>query len=749
MKNNTFRFCCRTFLFVILMQQAFMNGINSQSLNDYRTKTSGSWSDAATWSCFSASGWINAAVPPDYNSGVITIRTGHTADYNSQDYIVDQVVVESGAQLSVNSSVSFLTNDGTGDEITVSGVFLFQGLVPASMPGTGALKNGGTVIFNTTGSAANMNNFFSAREPLSNWIYRGSETTNTPVSLAGRTYGNLSFESTSGVYSFNFTGTNPLTVNGNFFIGSNVIMNISNTAGIVLKGNFTNNGAVTYGAGTQTFNFNGTSEQLLSGTGTLSFENLNVNSGAVVRLQNNISSNSTVNVYGTIDCSGRVIGGTGAFNLLSGAKLKTANTGGVNGSINTVNKSFSSDADFEFNGTSQQVTGALLSACRNFKIDNPSGIVLSAPLSVNGALELVSGKISTQSFDLTLTSSCAISGAGASSYILTSGTGALKKLGLQSGIDFTFPVGNGTYTPVTINYSGTPDDISVRTMDTVDFQIFGTAYVRKKWIVTEGTEGDINAVLTFQWNSSEHNAGFNPGGIVYAGRRVVNSFEEKQAVVTGSNPYSGIAVGFTLLGEFVIANQFVLPVKLLSFTGEAKGRCVHLKWTTSFEYNNECFIVERRTDDNSLWNAVGRTDKEHSAGNGALYSFSDENLNSGKYFYRLKQMDFGGNTEYFYLNRYIEIKTPGKFILRGNYPNPFNSTTKILLEIPEDCRIFLRMFDITGREVYTGGPFSGKKGYLEMNLNFSGLSSGVYIYSITAESLNAIYRAYGKAVIIK
>ena len=112
-------------------------------------------------------------------------------------------------------------------------------------------------------------------------------------------------------------------------------------------------------------------------------------------------------------------------------------------------------------------------------------------------------------------------------------------------------------------------------------------------------------------------------------------------------------------------------------------------------------------------------------------------------------MDFGGNTEYFYLNRYIEIKTPGKFILRGNYPNPFNSTTKILLEIPEDCRIFLRMFDITGREVYTGGPFSGKKGYLEMNLNFSGLSSGVYIYSITAESLNAIYRAYGKAVIIK
>jgi len=749
MKNNTFRTCCKAFLFVILMQQAFANEISSQSLNDYRTKTSGSWSDAATWSCYTASGWVNAAVPPDYNSGVITIRTGHTADYNTQDYIVDQVVVESGAQLIVNSSVNFLTNDGTGDEITVSGIFLYQGLVPASMPGTGALKNGGTLIFNTTSSAVIMYNFFSVKEPLSTWIYRGSETTNTPVSLAGRTFGNLSFESLSGVYSFNFTGTNPLNVNGNFLVGSNVIMNISNTAVNVFKGNFNNSGTVNYGAGTQIFNFSGTAEQLISGTGTLSFENLNVSSGAVVRLQNNVSSNGAVNVNGTIDCSSRVIGGTGAFNLLSGGKIITANTGGVNGSINTVNKNFAPDADFEFNGTSLQVTGALLTACRNIKVSNPSGLALSAPLSVGGALELASGKVLTQSYDLTLTASGTISGAGTSAYINTSGEGALKKLGLLSGIDFTFPVGNGTYTPVTINYSGTPDDFSVRTMDTIDFQIFGTAYVRKKWIINEGTEGETNAWLKFQWNSSEHNTGFDPGGTVYAGRRTGSTFEEKQAIVIGSNPYSGTAGIYTLLGEFIIANQSVLPVKLLSFSGEAKGRCVFLKWTTSFEYDNKCFFVERRGEESNLWSAVGRTDKGQSAGNGALYFYTDENLNSGKYFYRLKQTDFGGNSEYFYLDGYIEIKTPGKFILRGNYPNPFNSTTKILFEMPEDCRISLRIFDITGREVYKSPPHARKKGYLEMNVNLSGLSSGIYIYSVTAEGLNAIYRAYGKAVIIK
>ncbi len=40
------------------------------------------------------------------------------------------------------------------------------------------------------------------------------------------------------------------------------------------------------------------------------------------------------------------------------------------------------------------------------------------------------------------------------------------------------------------------------------------------------------------------------------------------------------------------------------------------------------------------------------------YSFS-EKVNAGKYSYRLKQIDFNGNFEYFYLSNKVEVGVPG------------------------------------------------------------------------------------------
>ena len=63
------------------------------------------------------------------------------------------------------------------------------------------------------------------------------------------------------------------------------------------------------------------------------------------------------------------------------------------------------------------------------------------------------------------------------------------------------------------------------------------------------------------------------------------------------------------------------------------------------------------------------------------YSFMDENLVSGKYLYRLKQIDFDGSFEY---SNEVEVivTVPDRFELSQNYPNPFNPTTKISFSIP-------------------------------------------------------------------
>ncbi|MEX0602086.1 MAG: T9SS C-terminal target domain-containing protein, partial [Bacteroidota bacterium] len=57
------------------------------------------------------------------------------------------------------------------------------------------------------------------------------------------------------------------------------------------------------------------------------------------------------------------------------------------------------------------------------------------------------------------------------------------------------------------------------------------------------------------------------------------------------------------------------------------------------------------------------------------YSFLDRNVPSGRYAYRIKQIDNGGNFTY-YTSAEIEIgSAPEVLSLEPNYPNPFNPST--------------------------------------------------------------------------
>lgn len=71
-----------------------------------------------------------------------------------------------------------------------------------------------------------------------------------------------------------------------------------------------------------------------------------------------------------------------------------------------------------------------------------------------------------------------------------------------------------------------------------------------------------------------------------------------------------------------------------------------------------------------------------------------------------------------------------EFSLSQNYPNPFNPSTKINFSIPSNDYVSLRVFDILGREVFSliEGELTG--GVYEVDFNPSGLSSGIYIYSL-------------------
>ncbi|MBS1518846.1 MAG: T9SS type A sorting domain-containing protein [Bacteroidetes bacterium] len=194
------------------------------------------------------------------------------------------------------------------------------------------------------------------------------------------------------------------------------------------------------------------------------------------------------------------------------------------------------------------------------------------------------------------------------------------------------------------------------------------------------------------------------------------------ATLVGPTPYQ--CRGFAYVNP-------LLPVELSSFTSAVSGNNVTLSWTTASETNNSGFDIERSTV-SGAWSKVGNVNGNGTSTTSHDYTFSDRNLASGNYSYRLKQIDFNGNFEYFNLTNEVNIGIPNRFELSQNYPNPFNPSTKINYNLPVDGDVSIKIFDISGKEVMTLVNEVKTAGYYSVSFNASSLSSGIYFYTLNA-----------------
>ena len=76
---------------------------------------------------------------------------------------------------------------------------------------------------------------------------------------------------------------------------------------------------------------------------------------------------------------------------------------------------------------------------------------------------------------------------------------------------------------------------------------------------------------------------------------------------------------------------------------------------------------------------------------------------------------------------------PQTFGLNQNYPNPFNPVTTITFDIAENSFTTLKVFDLTGREVFKLLENNLNPGNYSYSLNASELPSGMYFYRLTAK----------------
>jgi len=179
-----------------------------------------------------------------------------------------------------------------------------------------------------------------------------------------------------------------------------------------------------------------------------------------------------------------------------------------------------------------------------------------------------------------------------------------------------------------------------------------------------------------------------------------------------------------------------VPVELASFSAEVNGNNVLLKWITATEINNQGFQVERQKaqkDRNDYWEIIGFVNGNGTTSELQLYSYTDTEVLSGNYQYRLKQIDYDGSFEYSNIIE-VEVRIPSEFFLSQNYPNPFNPSTQIKYSIKKAGLVQLRVYDILGKEIATLVNTNKEAGNYSIEFNANQLPSGIYIYRMQSGS---------------
>lgn len=248
-------------------------------------------------------------------------------------------------------------------------------------------------------------------------------------------------------------------------------------------------------------------------------------------------------------------------------------------------------------------------------------------------------------------------------------------------------------------------------------------------LVTLPDGGATNGLAVFYCTSAVAGVLNSDGQNLYYARdasvSIANGDSYKNVPLNNPNRPMGT---FTSFARLITA--IALPVKFSSFTASRLDNNGQLNWMVENQTANMSHFDIERSFTGSNFVKIATKNVVFNGANGS-YDFTDAgvfNSYSGNVYYRIKQVDRGGEITY---SAVRTIKADGKGFGLSLYPNPVVKEANVIFTLSEAKQVSLVITDAAGKQ-YTNITMQAPKGMSQKNIDVSSLSAGTYIVRIIA-----------------
>ena len=209
-------------------------------------------------------------------------------------------------------------------------------------------------------------------------------------------------------------------------------------------------------------------------------------------------------------------------------------------------------------------------------------------------------------------------------------------------------------------------------------------------------------------------------------------------VSQGSFSDAGVGEDFIPAAGTPYTPGLALPVELVSFEARADGGTVLLRWETASEINNAGFEIHSKPGgsdaDDEAWEGLGFVEGYGTTEVPRSYRFRVDDLDPGRYTFRLKQVDYDASFEY---SPEVEVvvEMADQFIVEPAYPNPFNPEAQMRFAVNRRQVVRMDLYDVMGRQVQSLFEGPSPAGQIQtVRIDGSALPSGTYMVRLTGET---------------